>query len=234
MRNMMIVILSMTAGIVMGQVIPKNWENDYMVLINNDTIRHITIVDVNKKYVIYKKDGSDSQYMHQKTQLLSWHDSELWQIPFQYNDAGRIEYQEVVELPGKTKDKLFTQARLWFAETFQDSKAVLEVDDREGGILVGTGWADTDISAKFWSTIKIEVKDGKYRYTINNFQTEAHPSQHFPNPQKYTLEFWFKDIQLVSSNKEKSIKNIALKEVNKLEQSIRLHMQKLNNKTTDW
>lgn len=89
----------------------------------------------------------------------------------------KITYTGVVLVAGASKAELYSRAREWFAATFGSSKAVLEMDDREAGKLIGKAYAQFDFSGVFgqslpwamWRVIKVEVKDGRYRYTLDGF-----------------------------------------------------------------
>ena len=51
-----------------------------------------------------------------------------------------VEYQEVIEFDSEIdKSTLFNRTRLWLAEAFVDSKEVIELEDKEAGLLVGNG-----------------------------------------------------------------------------------------------
>lgn len=101
-----------------------------------------------------------------------------WQNPLPIDSASqRVSFTGVVQVPGATKAELYSRAREWFANNFGSSKAVLEMDDREIGKLIGRayepfGWEANvmvTLPSRLWRTIKVEVKDGRYRYTITNF-----------------------------------------------------------------
>jgi hypothetical protein len=90
------------------------------------------------------------------------------------------EYSEVVEVPGKSSDQLYSTAREWFAETFKSANNVLQMDDPIAGKLIGK--ASTKVSESYvaggmikvpmtidWYpnfTIKVSVKDGRYKCEI--------------------------------------------------------------------
>lgn len=80
--------------------------------------------------------------------------------------------QVVHEIAGKDKAKLYAGIRSWFAKTFRDSKAVLEVQDKEAGQLIGKGIVAKVFPLGFGTygqcrmVITVDVKDGKYRTTI--------------------------------------------------------------------
>lgn len=92
------------------------------------------------------------------------------------------EYSEVVELPGKTSEQLYSTAREWFAEMFNSANNVLQMDDPIAGKLIGKG--TTHVSESYvtggiasipvtldWYpnfTIKIYIKDGRYKYELTD------------------------------------------------------------------
>lgn len=95
----------------------------------------------------------------------------------------QISFQEVVQVPGATKDELYTRAREWFAKTFKSSKDVIQMDDRIAGKIIGKGsgnglTGNILLITSFWLnyTVSITIKDGRYRYEITDFTTEDEPS----------------------------------------------------------
>jgi hypothetical protein len=82
-------------------------------------------------------------------------------------------YQEIREIEGK-KDELFLRTRRWMAETFNSSKAVIELEDKEKGQIIGNtrllikGGLGTTIY--FDMTTIFDIKDGKIRLTAKNFR----------------------------------------------------------------
>jgi len=49
------------------------------------------------------------------------------------------EYTKIVEVPGKSVDKLYVTAREWFAMAFKSANNVLQMDDPVAGKLIGKG-----------------------------------------------------------------------------------------------
>src|SRR5436309_13462529 len=87
--------------------------------------------------------------------------------------TARYEYQEVVKVDGVTASELHSRARSWAATAYRSAKAVTDLDDASAGRLVvkgtfpvklGTGYLD------ILHTWTIETKDGRYRYTLTDFQ----------------------------------------------------------------
>ena len=107
-----------------------------------------------------------------------------------------ITYTGVVQVPGATQAELYSRAREWFATTFGSSKAVLEMDNAAAGKLIGHAYAPFEMAfglghtAQYamWRQLKIEVKDGRYRYTLSDFE-QGGPVE-TPNANRQPLETW--------------------------------------------
>lgn len=110
--------------------------------------------------------------------------------------SGKVTYTGVVQVPGASAAELYSRGREWFAYTFGSSKTVLEMDDHEAGKLIGRAYAQFDFAAgigrpqpwALWRKIKVEVKEGKYRYTISDFVLGGPISQ--PDASTHPLESW--------------------------------------------
>jgi len=83
------------------------------------------------------------------------------------------ELQAVIEVPGQSKDQLFARTLAWMAESFVSSKAVIELQDKENGRIIGHGRTSfssmglVEIPCDY--TLIVDVKDEKLRLTFNNF-----------------------------------------------------------------
>lgn len=93
-----------------------------------------------------------------------------------------LKFQEVVAVPGATAGRLYDSALRWFVVTFPNSKAVPQIQNKETGTLVGrsqflyppSGWTvRAEIHGFVRYAVAIEVQDGRYRYTIDNFFHEG-------------------------------------------------------------
>lgn len=100
-----------------------------------------------------------------------------------------ITYSEVVKLDSTfTKDKLFSNAKLWISKTFNSSKSIIDTEDKQEGVIIikpmfqayHRALGMDHNSGHIEYTLKIFIKDGKYKYEItdfyhngryNNFQT---------------------------------------------------------------
>jgi hypothetical protein len=71
-----------------------------------------------------------------------------------------------------SKNEIFNKTLEWMAQSFTDSKAVIELQDKENGKIIGKGMTTfTNVVAvipcRF--TMIVDIKDNKYRTTYNNF-----------------------------------------------------------------
>ena len=89
-----------------------------------------------------------------------------------------LTYTEVIQVDSVTNIELYNRAKLWFATVYNSSNDVLQLENKEEGQLIGkaimkynptvlSGSETTKGSIKY--TIKIFVKDGRYKYEISDF-----------------------------------------------------------------
>lgn len=75
-------------------------------------------------------------------------------------------------LPGQSSTDIFGATELWFAKTFKDSRAVLEVKNTDAKIFYGEGINSYHMYSRCyakWSyNIEIKIKDNKLHYTFSN------------------------------------------------------------------
>ena len=91
-------------------------------------------------------------------------------------NAGKpIEF--VLDVPGKTKDQLFSASKSWIAETFVSGKTVIDDADKDSGRIIAKGNIKKPcsgmqcIAESEWIigfTLRIDIKDGKLRTTYTN------------------------------------------------------------------
>jgi hypothetical protein len=100
---------------------------------------------------------------------------------FPFNEFGRVEYRDVVELDSMSKEQLFTNAKQWITRTYGDYKKVLQNEDKENGVInikakIDGGFSETQFMSLLlyngWQVeyiLTIECKDNRYRYTFSDF-----------------------------------------------------------------
>ncbi|KAF5078477.1 hypothetical protein DSECCO2_140150 [anaerobic digester metagenome] len=94
-----------------------------------------------------------------------------------------IVYSEVVEVSDTDKDELFIRAREWFNETFNSSRDVLQISDKETGELSGKGLMKVNYTFNYMGKrnfscdvrfqVSLWVRDGRYKYEFTNFFIEG-------------------------------------------------------------
>lgn len=95
--------------------------------------------------------------------------------------------QEIVGFGDMSKSQIYKNSRQWVATSFKSAQNVIQMEDKEEGIIVLKGQADypcypdsdgmttfrclgyTDASIKF--TLKIETKDGRARLSFDDLAT---------------------------------------------------------------
>lgn len=95
--------------------------------------------------------------------------------------SNKIEYRDVIEVPGKSEEQIYTEARAWISRTFNSATATIELSAEEETALTGKGTFISVISVHPEGLIRhlsvdirfllsIDVKEGKYRYTLTDLE----------------------------------------------------------------
>ncbi|MCI4648889.1 DUF4468 domain-containing protein [Phaeodactylibacter sp.] len=100
-------------------------------------------------------------------------------------DNGLASFQTVYEVEGD-KETLFGNAQQWLFETYKSGKSVLELSDKEQGVIIGNGLTNVlyygrkkSEAGYFSYAIKLEFKEGKYRVTIDNIKYKRGGEMYF-------------------------------------------------------
>ncbi len=103
-------------------------------------------------------------------------------VPEAHFESRPYEFVMVVSAEGLTKDQLYNAAADWFGETFAAAKNIIEVQDREAGRIIAKPSFRYEptvfesvarIRGIVHYSVKVEVKDGRFRYTIGDFVHEG-------------------------------------------------------------
>lgn len=156
---------------VTAQEVLQGIEPGFIHLKSGEKIVTFDIWEEKKQIIfIHSDDASFTKKKVFKKDVEDFEVPKLWEIPFNKNEEGNIEYSEVIQAEGLSKDQLYTKALSWLASMCDK----LEIEDREGSIIRGTSVVEIETSyfvnkkIKFWATIEIRVKEGRYKYVINN------------------------------------------------------------------
>ena len=149
--------------------------------------------------------------------------------------TNKITYTNVVHTDSTllTED-LFTLARIWFAETFRTSRAVIQMEDKQSGVLIGK--AEVPILYKSLGvthdlqnvlfTLSLYFKDGRYKYEVTDFIYQ----QQSPSP---LIEFNDIPFEYIYFNKDLGVrkynKKTRLSFVSQLDTQIKLILNDLTS-----
>ena len=90
-----------------------------------------------------------------------------------------LTYQQVIEVPGKTKQQLYVALNYWATATFKDKQAIT-LDDKEAGCIIVSSTIPNIVehigtingySVSITPVIRLDIKDGRIRvtYTVQNY-----------------------------------------------------------------
>ncbi len=88
-------------------------------------------------------------------------------------------FNAVYQIPNSSKDTIYNNTRIWIAENFRSSKAVLEYENKEEGVLIGNGSMPYPCSGfecvgkendTVSFTIRVDMKNDKFKLTFSNIK----------------------------------------------------------------
>ena len=100
----------------------------------------------------------------------------LAQVDVPLNEStGHVEYTEVVNVDGVAADKLYKRVEYWFNNYYKNPSSVIETADPAKGIsgkhfimVFNTVNGKKNLYGKVRYFIDVFVRDGRYKYTIND------------------------------------------------------------------
>jgi hypothetical protein len=135
-------------------------QNDYIVMMNNDSIAGVTVTGyptkpgisvnyynerLNKKYmdmrILYTLKGKSENEYYSEVKAFSMNGKRIipWHArPLTFNADNKIEFSKVLEFPDKTKDQLYAAAKSFFISTYSLSGENIQkylIEDKENGML---------------------------------------------------------------------------------------------------
>ena len=90
-----------------------------------------------------------------------------------------VTYTNVIKVDSATKSELYIRARDWFNNTFRNSNAVLQIQDKDAGEISGKGVFSSLLEHRtlginnswnqdFRFKVSVWVKEGRYKYEITD------------------------------------------------------------------
>ena len=109
------------------------------------------------------------------------------------------EFIDSTTTKGKSQEQIYYAGQKAFVEVFNDSKSVIEIDNKTDGHITGKGIVKDTYSIGFITPntdavkfiIDFKSKDGKYRLQFYNFSSTFPNEAHF-SPLDKVLNFWNK------------------------------------------
>lgn len=128
----------------------------------------------------------------------------LGQIDLKLTDSGEAYFEKVIEIKGQSKDELYSKGKEWLFRTYVSGKAVLEIDDKENGKIMGNGITQELVynnmgikkdGGSFEYKISILFKDGRSKIKIDGIRYRKGEMVGLNEPAFYAEEYpasWIK------------------------------------------
>ncbi len=154
---------------------------------------------------------------------------------------GKYDILEVVEVDNTSKEELYNRAIQWFSTAYKSANDVIQLADKEQGVIIGKGAVVTYIkvlgsqhdAGLVYYTITISAKDNKYKYEINSVYHDKEYSELAGSGGSLNNEIPSCGNFKISKKYWESIKSYADSGLNYLVKSLKTSMA-LPSKTTDW
>lgn len=94
-----------------------------------------------------------------------------------------LAFSKVIEAENKNKTELFIKINDWFAVNYNSANDVIQMADKEAGIIVGKGNMDYSLGKFTYIcydgilnyTVKVQFKDNRFKVDISNFIHSVNP-----------------------------------------------------------
>ena len=171
-----------------------------------------------KEYKTYKKQKDDWDLCQAlNKELLD--SNALYKQAISIDDkSNKYIFEEVVKTPNFTPEKVYALYREWFVTTFVNAEAVLQMDDKESGVLIGKSFTHIATAGGWFSqqinfTLKIYIREGRFKYVLTDFYLYTPPSKYISTSTTPLEDY---DLNNLSSfynrNGKKNKSRVALKE----------------------
>ena len=107
------------------------------------------------------------------------------------DESGKLNYSDIVQVDNVSIDELYLRSKQFFVDELESDKDIILLDDPESGIVLAKGFYDTYIGStkyQMWFTVKIQSKDGRYKYDIYNIYFRSYPDD---SGKTSTLDDWY-------------------------------------------
>jgi len=106
---------------------------------------------------------------------------------FSQEQEKSLEYNEVIQQEGKQVKDLYPVIRAWISTTFINSQKVIQMDDPINGVIICKGgisyrapggFTYRYIDGNIDFTLKVQVRDGRYKVTLSDFIHKSSDSRY--------------------------------------------------------
>ncbi|BCI62242.1 DUF4468 domain-containing protein [Coprobacter secundus] len=99
---------------------------------------------------------------------------------FSSHSQEKLTFSKVIEAKDVDKTSIYFSLRDWISTYYRDTQEVLQMDDKDAGIIIGKAIflysmnrpAYSAYDGKIWYSIKLQVKDGRFKAEMSNFVHE--------------------------------------------------------------
>ncbi len=154
--------------------------------------------------------------------------------------SGLVEFTEVVEVSGLSKAELYANAKAWFASNYKSPNVIKSEDAMDGKINAKSMFkimskpGGTDKGGFVHYILNLEIKQGRYRYTINSLK-HSDKTNTIGTGGKLEREEPFCGYEVMSAEMWKGIKELSVEGVKELIENLKKGMAYVeSNKKSDW
>lgn len=164
--------------------------------------------------------------------------SQLTQIPVV---NGMVHLDTVVITDSLSKSEIYLRSKVWVSDYFKSGKAVIDLDDKEAGVLIGNGNSLINvgiIESRCYYTLKISMKENKYRFEVYDFSYKPDNGNWIGNtympPPTTTPDVWFLPMGNNSKKLRLAYRDETLRVINELFSSVSSALAKPITQTDNW
>jgi hypothetical protein len=169
---------------------------------------------------------------------------------FKINGSDIVVSKIIEELP-ETKNDIYIKVRSYFATAYKDAKSVIQMDDKEAGIIIGKGvfsnvyyysanFKTVPVTYSAYHTLRVDIKDGRARVicSVSSWSVEWNAPRNYMNNEYPILSYApFTKNKIYGSNSHPSKAFVELIDrmqnaINSLEESLK--STSINENTEDW
>ena len=135
-------------------------------------IKKTVIILISLLFICYEDVAAQKKIEEQTTKI----NTEFFEMKKNFDESNyEWTFTRVITTEGKSKDELYTFILSSLASIYKDSKEVVQVSERETGLIVAKGFSESDYrnesawrvsKNRCWHLTTIDIKDGKVRITI--------------------------------------------------------------------